>query len=244
MELRKVKYLAAGLVLGSILTMSLGNIYASPQGIAAWINNAFQFQFNGEAKALPEGYNVIVYEGRSYVPARFIAENLGAAVIWDDATKTIDIKSEDKQDVTIIESKKEKEDTEQQEEDRKIEYQRLPVSKAYKGMNITATVIDRNNTQTVVYLTIDNKNSAPLQLIQRDTRVVVENKEYFTKDVGPHRYDMVWYNDIIKDKAQEGYVVLPSTPENAKNMSLYLNILKNDYSQERIEVVLDILLNN
>ena len=40
-----------------------------------------------------EKYGVapVIIDGRTFVPVRFVADELGAAVAWDDATKTVTI---------------------------------------------------------------------------------------------------------------------------------------------------------
>ena len=52
---------------------------------------------NGEAKTLDAA--PIIRNSRTMLPVRFVAENLGATVGWDDATKTVIIK----RDATVIE---------------------------------------------------------------------------------------------------------------------------------------------
>ncbi|MBR5539092.1 MAG: copper amine oxidase N-terminal domain-containing protein [Clostridia bacterium] len=48
---------------------------------------------NGEAKTLDAA--PIIRNSRTMLPVRFVAENLGATVSWDDATKTVTVKSAD-----------------------------------------------------------------------------------------------------------------------------------------------------
>ncbi|MBR5538491.1 MAG: copper amine oxidase N-terminal domain-containing protein [Clostridia bacterium] len=48
---------------------------------------------NGEAKTLDAA--PIIRNSRTMLPVRFVAENLGATVGWDDATKTVTVKSAD-----------------------------------------------------------------------------------------------------------------------------------------------------
>ena len=48
---------------------------------------------NGESKTLDAA--PIIRNSRTMLPVRFVAENLGATVGWDDATKTVSVKSAD-----------------------------------------------------------------------------------------------------------------------------------------------------
>ncbi|WP_018130744.1 copper amine oxidase N-terminal domain-containing protein [Effusibacillus pohliae] len=78
---RKHKQLIAGLVMGGVIA-SAGAAFAD--GPVHFVN--FKFKFDGVEKSLPEGFTVLEYNGRTYVPARFVAENLGAKVDWDGST--------------------------------------------------------------------------------------------------------------------------------------------------------------
>ena len=51
----------------------------------------------GQASALVNGMEIlldckpVIYEGRTFVPLRFISENFGAKVVWNSKTKTVSI---------------------------------------------------------------------------------------------------------------------------------------------------------
>lgn len=47
-----------------------------------------KFVFDGVSKALPEGQAGFIYQGRTYVPLRFVSESVGKEVSWDSATQT------------------------------------------------------------------------------------------------------------------------------------------------------------
>jgi foldase protein PrsA len=81
----KMKGLIVGLTIGTMLS-----------GTAAWaagtqIDVAFRnlkYMFDGVEKTPTEGKGFI-YEGTTYVPARFVSESLGKKVEWDEANNTI-----------------------------------------------------------------------------------------------------------------------------------------------------------
>ena len=88
-----------GLLLGLSLGLCLGTAlpaFGQPvsEPIQAYLNHSYYFTFDGERTELPEDGHVLVYEGRSYVPARFVAEQLGATVTWHSDTKEIEIRRE------------------------------------------------------------------------------------------------------------------------------------------------------
>lgn len=89
----KYKQLAIGVLLGSMIT-GAGAVAASEgAAITAFLKNEVVFKFNGVEKKLDKGYSVLSYNNATYVPARFIAEEFGANVVWDNKTQTIQITS-------------------------------------------------------------------------------------------------------------------------------------------------------
>jgi hypothetical protein len=91
-NMSKYKHLIAGLLIG--VTMSGVGVAFADQSIQVGITDSIKFVFNGQAKPLPADQKVIYYKGYNYMPARFIAENLGANVSWDQTTKTIKLNTD------------------------------------------------------------------------------------------------------------------------------------------------------
>lgn len=84
------------MILGSILT-STTIVSAGSNQVTVNDASYVRFMFNGIEKSVPEGYTVLMYQDRTYVPARFVAENLGANVGWDGNTQTVIIDSPPKE---------------------------------------------------------------------------------------------------------------------------------------------------
>ncbi|KEO82831.1 copper amine oxidase N-terminal domain-containing protein [Tumebacillus flagellatus] len=80
----------AGMALLFGLSVLAQPSFADP--VSAETTHAF-FAVNGEWAYLDDGYAVISYQDHLYVPARFVAENMGAAVSWDEATQTVSFQS-------------------------------------------------------------------------------------------------------------------------------------------------------
>ncbi|WP_068775875.1 stalk domain-containing protein [Paenibacillus sp. FJAT-26967] len=84
---------ASSLLFGSMGVFAAGGI----EKIQAYLNHDIKFQVNGKSWVPKDSDGVklapVVYEGSSYLPARAVAEALGAEVKWDDDTQTIYIKS-------------------------------------------------------------------------------------------------------------------------------------------------------
>lgn len=88
-NLKKYKQLIAGIMIGSIVS-GVGVVSAAPS-ISALMVDYIKFKFDGTEKRVPDGYTVLMYQDRTYVPARFVAENLGFNVGWDGTTSTVTV---------------------------------------------------------------------------------------------------------------------------------------------------------
>jgi len=80
--MKRKRLLILGIAIGLLLSVSV-QVFAAPaiEKIEAYINHEMNFTFNGKDTPLPEEYEVLVYKDRSYVPVRFIGDNLGAEVV-------------------------------------------------------------------------------------------------------------------------------------------------------------------
>lgn len=232
-----------------------------PQKVAAWLTDNVEFIFDGEYRSVPEEYGgVIIYNDRTYLPTRFIAENIDAEVNWDDESRTVTIRSAPCPvcpELPIVEPKEPEEDADKEEEDLgqpEGDYRKTPLTKYYDGMELTVTLVNLTNeygieygmetsaNQTRLHLRMENSENTPLQLLQLKTKAVVDGKEYTMKNVLTSRLDRKWYKDIRKDDVVEGYISLPLIPEDAKEMKVTIYILENDWRQTEREVEFDIAL--
>lgn len=83
------KTLVALLLAGLILLA--GVVYAAGTQKIDVTFQDFKYYFNGVEKQIPAGKSGFVYQGTTYVPLRFVAENLGKEVVWDEKTLAIRI---------------------------------------------------------------------------------------------------------------------------------------------------------
>lgn len=246
--MRKYKMLIIGVVLGSVITISSNASAAVSNYVSVLMDNSISFKFDGQRKALSEEYTVLLYNGRTYVPARFIAEELNATVSWDEATRTVGIEREKQLEPAPIlpeveEKDKEKEEKEipsKEKEKANIKYEKLPVTKYYNDMTITATAVAKNTDGTRVYITIENKKETPLRIVQSQSRAIVEQTEYAASKMSSSTFDTRWYSDIREDEIVEGYITVPTIPEETKEMQLFFTVFKNNEKQERIEVEINL----
>ncbi|MCY9696084.1 stalk domain-containing protein [Paenibacillus alginolyticus] len=83
-----MKKFVLGLICGIGLTATTA-VYAADT-IQAYLFPA-KFVFNGQDKELNSEYTTLNYNGHAYVPIRFVAENMGATVGYDDELKKITV---------------------------------------------------------------------------------------------------------------------------------------------------------
>lgn len=96
MKLRKnlVLPLAVGIILGSVTTVTAGT------WVSAYKNTEMTIKYNGQAQrfvdsATGEVQTPIMYNDRTYLPVRAVAEMLGVNVDYDGNTQTVILKTDD-----------------------------------------------------------------------------------------------------------------------------------------------------
>lgn len=73
--------------------------------LPVWAENSAQIILNGELCDIPEGYGrIFVQNDRTYVPVRFVTEQLGCAVTWDESDKLVVISTGDMSDFYMLQS--------------------------------------------------------------------------------------------------------------------------------------------
>lgn len=88
-----MKKFLLGLFCGMTLAATT-TIYASDEIRAVLF--PVTIQFNGETKDPGSRYSILNYEGHTYVPLRFMAENLNAGALYDAQSRKVSVESEPK----------------------------------------------------------------------------------------------------------------------------------------------------
>ena len=85
----KKRYLLLGAAAGLLLSLGV-QTYAQDAltSITAWLRNDYRIEYNGEEQTLPEGYDILVYQDRTYLPLRYVGELVGAEIEWNPETHT------------------------------------------------------------------------------------------------------------------------------------------------------------
>lgn len=212
--MKRNKHLLIGLVVG-MLVASGGQIFAANaiEKIEAYINHDMTFTFDGEKKMLPDDYKVLVYKDRLYVPVRFVAENLGASIDWNDTTKVI-----------AITSAKQETPSNPDASDNTI-YKDLPIFKQNESLKVSADMYGEDSKGDRVWFTVENKTDNPVQLHQMSTKIIADGKVYSMDTKQAIDFDKRWYNDLKKDKEVEGFILLPTAIKNPEKLHIELTFI-------------------
>lgn len=218
----KKRYLVLGIAAGFLLSLGV-QTYAQDavSTVAAWIRNDYRIEYNGEEKKLPEGYQILVYQNRTYLPLRYVGELLGADIQWDGETNTASIFQE--KNPGIIDT---------------TGYGVLPQSVETLDYRITATALmGKDDTEGArLYLSLKNKTDSVLRLDQGSTVFEIDGKEYTYRDVDSLLYDSRWYTTYLeKDAEAEGYLRLPKEAKEASQITITFH-LTQDGNTEPIPV--------
>ena len=218
----KKRYLVLGIAAGFLLSLGV-QTYAQDavSTVAAWIRNDYHIEYNGEEKKLPEGYQILVYQNRTYLPLRYVGELLGADIQWDGETNTASIFQE--KNPGIIDT---------------TGYGVLPQSVETLDYRITATALmGKDDVEGPrLYLSLKNKTDSVLRLDQGSTVFEIDGKEYTYRDVDSLLYDSRWYTTYLeKDAEAEGYLRLPKEAKEASRITMTFH-LTQDGNTEPIPV--------
>ena len=219
-HMSKRRILTLGIAMGLFLSMGLQVFAGSAlEKIEAYINNAITFTIDKENKELPEGYEVLTYNNRTYVPIRFISENLGAEVEWDEQTKNISITSE--KNVQKYYG----------------DYKELPTYKENKDYKLEVVMFSEDEFGPIMYLKFENKTDTPMQIDQMATTVTFNEKIYTLNKTTTSKVDTRWFQDVHKDDVLEGYIRLPKELdyEAIEDFTLTLKVRTNGNNAEQAD---------
>lgn len=87
-----MKKVLFGLVLGMMLGAG-SSVWAAGESVLQAVKAAVSLHMNGETATLPAGYEILNYDGHVYVPLRYMAERMGAAVSYDERSRTVSVLS-------------------------------------------------------------------------------------------------------------------------------------------------------
>ncbi|WP_017756556.1 stalk domain-containing protein [Calidifontibacillus oryziterrae] len=231
----------SGAIVATVL-ISGGNVLANTDSLPR-ITDWVKYTFNGIEKQLPSGYTTLNYEGRTYVPARFLAEELDAEVYWNSTTNTVEIRKnitenpiqeEDTMDELDINPVPDVEINDEEDEDIEdnpdLDYDELPVSKTIDGVRLEVYSVETTNNFTKMYVIVKNTTDIKYQLSQDSAKFESVSEVYEHKNIrGNILYwkDVAWFNDIDEDEEVEGYIMLPKISEDDQQGTFYVEVVEN-----------------
>lgn len=217
------------IITAAIIGLGSVAVFADTLSVEAYINNSFKYIFNDRQQPLPQEYRTLVYNGRSYVPARFVAESLGATVDFNDDTKEIsfdyisadnleEIRIENEEYRNRIEELEDRiveleQDLESKDDMENILYNELPITQRFNDYQVILSDFDvdtySNYSFLSVYLeNIDNGNSFKISPL--DTVLSINGKEY---KPSASATDTELYNYIKREESKSGSIAFKDLPD-------------------------------
>ncbi len=223
----KKRYLLLGAAAGLLLSLGV-QTYAQDAltSITAWLRNDYRIEYNGEEQTLPEGYDILVYQDRTYLPLRYVGELVGAEIEWNPETHTASIRREESADTPETPDISDTIDT--------TGYGTLPQSIETLDYRITATVLmGKDDSEGArLYLSLKNKSDTVLRLDQGATVFKIDGEEYDYGDVDSLYYDNRWYMTYLeKDQEAEGYLRLPEEASDASYVTITTHLTQDGKSE-------------
>ncbi len=186
-------------VLSVLLSLLLcASVLASAETFAGF--PVVKLMVNGQLKEPTSP--VIIIDGRTYVPLRFVSESLGAKVDWDDVTGT----------VKIITSGLVPQSSPVQPVG-----QTSPLSATDKGITITIVSVNASPSGTTLKVKVANNSGVDLDFAVSLTQVVAGNTQFDN----PTSYDPVFIDDLHPGVTKEGELHFPALPQGTKQIKVY-----------------------
>ena len=231
--MKKFRGVAMGFIAGA-LSMVTVTAFAAYAQVPTTVLNDVIFSFNGEKKASPSDQPVLNYNGYTYLPVRYIAEQLGADEDWDAATKLVSVNLKPK----VVEKVVEKEVPYYVTDPDKVSvsYSEMPISvvKDDFKVNLTAITRDKGLGWTKFYVECYNKNteSKTFTIVNRSAKLTVDGKDvdlYATTSKWDQQWGATYINKINNDSDRtEGFLLFQLIPSDWHKADLSFDVMDNE----------------
>lgn len=243
------------ITLGLLLSLSSFS-YAAPQVIETYLQNDFLIKVDGEFKYHPEGLRPLVYENRTYLPAAYIAELLGASTTFDSSTKTVSISS--KPQVNLDEEKiaeYEKRIIELEDKIKKLEsstsvssnYSKMPARLSKNGYKITleGLSIRDDGKDGRLYFTLENDDiNTGVKINALSTTIEANGKKYNADVKYKENLDMELFKWIKTDNELASFIPFSDLPEedsDIKEMIITIVVESNELYPKQETLIFKVL---
>ncbi|WP_417204498.1 stalk domain-containing protein [Acetoanaerobium sticklandii] len=223
--MKKILAIALGLFVG-LSTFS----YATPKVVEAYLQNDFLIKVNGEFKYHPEGLKPLVYQNRTYLPASYIAQLLGANTTFDSDTKTVSINSnpdvgieqekikEYEEKIKILEEKIEKLES---STSANSDYTKLPARIAQNGYKLTleGLSIREEGNDGRLYFTLENEDAdTGVKIDAMSTIIETNTDKYEASFQFQENLDRDLFKWIRRNEELKTYIPFSKLPEDDKEI--------------------------
>ena len=151
------------LVLAAVVSLAAaGVVYAQDvlARVEVIVANHFTLNIDGTDRTLPEGQYIFNYDGRVYLPFRFVAELMGAEIDFDGENNRVYMTSPEpvvvEVEVPVAIPKPEEEAAPEVEVTVERTFFELPVKQRIREVTFTVFGLDRGSDHTAVYFDIDS----------------------------------------------------------------------------------------
>jgi hypothetical protein len=237
--MKNYKSTAAGFVAGALCMVTVTAMGAY-MDVTAKLWNDVTFKFNGTGVASPSDQPVLNYNGYTYVPLRFVSDQFGADISYDNNLKSVSVNYEPKVIEKQVQVIKEvpvyvKDDT---DADGTV-YQTLPVKVTDGDYDIQVTGFTRSASlgYTKVLLNVENDGSDYIQLVPSKSTLTVDGEDVELCKI-LSRWDNKWsmsdiYEDDDDDGKRDGYIAFELCDEDYKKMDLTVMIRNNTKGEDK-----------
>ena len=223
--MKKILAITLGLLVG-LSTFS----YAAPKVVEAYLQNDFLIKVNGEFKYHPEGLKPLVYQNRTYLPASYIAQLLGANTTFDSATKTVSITSEELNNLDKTKLEEYENKIKELENEIKIlkesnssnsDYIKMPVRVTQGGYKLTLeglSIRDDGNDGRL-YFTLENEDAdTGIKIDAMSTTIETNEQKYTASSQFQENIDLNLFKWSRRDEELKTYIPFSDLPEDDKEI--------------------------
>ncbi|MCL2565103.1 MAG: copper amine oxidase N-terminal domain-containing protein [Defluviitaleaceae bacterium] len=184
MKLSPMKAVIFGVVIGILTTTSItvfGISLAAPR-VEAWLQtNQINIVVDGRTLDLAgdDDSNILNFNGRVHVPVRYIAESLGAEVMWDEPSQTIFVTSPPPEIIEIevpAPAPVPVEPVVPPPPSRR--YDPLPMRRVIRDISINVVSMEFYRSQTEVIMDIANNSQWPIIFLRDQTYIEFRGERY------------------------------------------------------------------
>lgn len=237
--------LIVGLLCAAIL--STGIAYAAPQIIQAFNQPEFTIKVNGNIQVHPEGLKPIVYNSRTYLPAAFIAELLGADTSFDSTSKTvsIDLKNNYENEINqykeqVQSLKKEIEELKKQQSSVNNEdlsgYTKMPIRSNQNGYTITleGLSVKDGNDGRLFFKIKNNDVDTSIKLQPMSTILEINGEKYQAESTFSDPLDEELFRWIKRTEEINSVIPFRKLPDakEIKTIKITMVVEKNEFLPE------------